>query len=90
MKRFRQVRSLAPLAASLVLAAGAAAQGVGALDGIWLGTLHAGEASLRVQLHLDQGGTKCAFDSVDQTTFGIPCGNVVLKGEDVSFNVPAV
>jgi CubicO group peptidase (beta-lactamase class C family) len=75
---------------SLVLAAGAAAQGVGALDGIWLGTLHAGEASLRVQLHLDQGGTKCAFDSVDQTTFGIPCGNVVLKGEDVSFNVPAV
>jgi CubicO group peptidase (beta-lactamase class C family) len=60
------------------------------VDGIWLGTLQAGATTLRVQLHLEKNGTACVFDSVDQKAFGIPCGNVVAKGEDVSFEVPAV
>jgi hypothetical protein len=39
------------------------------VDGIWLGTLEAGGASLRIQAHIksDQGGKEyCSLDSLDQ------------------------
>lgn len=63
-----------------------------AVDGIWLGTISAGGQDLRVQLHLKKGaagGKDCVFDSVDQKAFGIPCGNVQVNGDAVSFDVPA-
>ncbi len=64
-----------------------------AVDGYWLGTLQAGAQSLRVQLSVksDRTGQEfCAFDSVDQGAFGLPCANIVFSGTDFSFDIPAV
>lgn len=58
------------------------------INGIWLGSIHAGPQTLRIQVHL--GAQVCALDSIDQKAFGIPCGNVAVKGNAVSFDVPAV
>jgi CubicO group peptidase (beta-lactamase class C family) len=63
------------------------------LDGIWLGTLHAGGASLRLQLHIKSdamGQEYGSLDSLDQGSMGIECGNVVFRSGNVSFDVPAV
>ncbi len=62
-----------------------------ALDGIWLGTLHAGAASLRMQLHLqqDDGKWTCALDSLDQDAMGIPC-TVTSAAGPIVIEVPAV
>ena len=63
------------------------------VDGIWLGTLQAGDKSLRTQVHLKsdaQGKEYCTFDSLDQHAMGIECSNVVLSGDDFSFDLPAV
>ena len=63
------------------------------VDGIWLGTLVAGGASLRTQVHLKsdaEGKEYCAFDSLDQHAMGIECDNVVLSGDDFSFDLPPV
>lgn len=62
-----------------------------AVSGIWLGTLHAGAQTLRVQVHLQAdaaGGVTCAVDSIDQHAFGIPCSNVLVNGALLSFDVP--
>lgn len=67
-----------------------AAASASAASGIWLGTLNAGGTPLRIQLRLKSGGQDCALDSLDQKAFGIPCGNVQLSGEDLTFDVPAV
>ncbi|MGC2163287.1 MAG: serine hydrolase domain-containing protein, partial [Silvibacterium sp.] len=64
-----------------------------AVNGVWLGTLYAGPQTLRIQLHLQAsvaGAQNCALDSIDQKAFGIPCSNVVVNGDAVSFDVPAV
>lgn len=65
---------------------------VSKLDGVWLGALHAGPQTLRIQLHLKAGAgaQSCALDSIDQKAFGIPCGNLQVNGDAVSFDVPAV
>ena len=63
------------------------------VDGIWLGTLQVGTVSLRTQIHLksdDKGKEYCAFDSLDQRAMGIDCSNVLLSGEDFSFDVLVV
>jgi serine-type D-Ala-D-Ala carboxypeptidase/endopeptidase len=62
------------------------------VDGIWLGALHAGPQTLRIQLRLKAGAgaQSCALDSIDQKAFEIPCGNVQVNGDAVSFDVPAV
>ena len=61
------------------------------LDGAWLGQLHAGPQKLWVQVNLKAGAAKsCTLDSIDQKAFGIPCGNVRMNGNAVSFDVPAV
>jgi serine-type D-Ala-D-Ala carboxypeptidase/endopeptidase len=63
------------------------------VDGIWLGTLKVGDASLRTQIHLKtdaQSKEYCSFDSLDQHAMGIECSNVVLSGDDFSFDLPAV
>lgn len=64
-----------------------------AVDGFWLGTLHAGAHSLRIQLSVksDRAGREyCTLDSLDQGTFGLPCANVAFSGADFSFDVPVV
>jgi D-alanyl-D-alanine-carboxypeptidase/D-alanyl-D-alanine-endopeptidase len=63
------------------------------INGVWLGTLDAGSVKLEVQLRVQpgpQGAPACAFDSIDQKAFGIPCNNVQVNGDAVSFDVPAV
>lgn len=63
------------------------------LDGVWLGELHAGPQTLRIQLRLKAGAAgaqSCMLDSIDQKAFGIPCSNLTVKGNAVSFDVPAV
>lgn len=61
------------------------------VNGIWLGTLHAGPQTLRIQVHLQTGPPQsCTLDSIDQKAFGIPCTNVTINGNAVSFDVPAV
>lgn len=64
-----------------------------AIAGVWLGSLHAGAQTLRIQLHLKvvgKGALTCALDSIDQKAFDIPCGNVLVNGSGVSFDVPTV
>ena len=63
------------------------------VDGIWLGSLQAGGATLRLQVHVknDSAGQEyCTVDSLDQGSMGIGCGNAALSGDDFSFDVPAV
>jgi serine-type D-Ala-D-Ala carboxypeptidase/endopeptidase len=51
-------------------------------DGIWLGTLQTGGASLRIQLHLkgDAAGKEyCSLDSLDQGSMGIGCSKVSYR-----------
>jgi D-alanyl-D-alanine-carboxypeptidase/D-alanyl-D-alanine-endopeptidase len=63
------------------------------VDGIWLGTLQAGGASLRIQLHLksDAAGNEYGtLDSLDQGAMAIDCSKVSFSGDEFSFEVPAV
>jgi len=62
-----------------------------ALDGIWLGTLHTGGPSLRLQFHLhrDAGKWNCSLDSLDQNALAIPC-TVVSATNPITIDVPAV
>jgi CubicO group peptidase (beta-lactamase class C family) len=63
------------------------------VDGIWLGTLEAGGAKLRIQVHVksDRAGKEyCSLDSLDQGAAGLPCDNVQFKGNHFSFEVPSV
>jgi CubicO group peptidase (beta-lactamase class C family) len=62
------------------------------VDGIWLGTLDAGGAKLRLQLQVksDRAGKEyCSFDSLDQAAMEIPCDNVLFKGDKFSFEITA-
>jgi CubicO group peptidase (beta-lactamase class C family) len=62
------------------------------VDGIWLGTLDAGGAKLRIQVQLksDRAGKEhCSMDSLDQGATGIPCDNVQFQGSHFSFEIPA-
>jgi CubicO group peptidase (beta-lactamase class C family) len=71
----------------------AAAEKPSRVDGIWLGTLEAGGAKLRIQVQAksDRAGKEyCSFDSLDQSVMGLPCDNVQLNGDRFSFDVPAV
>ncbi|HTX75747.1 MAG TPA: serine hydrolase [Terracidiphilus sp.] len=64
-----------------------------AVDGIWLGELHAGGATLRVQLHVGSdkdGRESCTLDSLDQHAMGLECANVQFNSDDFSFEVPIV
>ena len=64
-----------------------------AVDGIWLGTLTAGSASLRIQLHVKSdaaGHEACTLDSLDQGAMGLGCAKVVFAKADFSFEVPDV
>jgi len=63
------------------------------VDGIWLGTLEAGGAKLRIQVQVksDRAGKEyCSLDSLDQSAMGLPCETVQLSGNHFSFEVPVV
>jgi len=63
------------------------------IDGIWLGALQAGSASLRIQLHIKSDNTGqefCSLDSLDQHAMGLECAKAVFSGDDFSFDVPPV
>ena len=71
----------------------ALAQMTSRVDGIWLGTLQAGGAKLRVQIHLKSdaaGKESCTLDSLDQGAMGLPCDKVRFEGNRFSFEVPVV
>jgi CubicO group peptidase (beta-lactamase class C family) len=63
---------------------------VSKLDGVWLGELHTGAKTLWIQVRIQTTGPvqKCLWDSIDQKAFGIPCRNLVVNGNAVSFDVP--
>jgi serine-type D-Ala-D-Ala carboxypeptidase/endopeptidase len=64
-----------------------------AVTGIWLGELHAGGASLRVQIQVrsdSAGKLTCVLDSLDQEAMGLPCEHVELNAGDFAFEVPSV
>lgn len=64
------------------------------VDGIWLGTLQIpSSAALRIQFHVKSDGAGneyCTLDSLVQDAGGFPCANVLFKGTNFSFDVPAV
>ena len=70
-----------------------AAEKPSAVDGIWLGELSVGGATLRVQVQVksDHAGKEyCSLDSLDQNAMGLECANVSFSADDFSFEVPAV
>jgi CubicO group peptidase (beta-lactamase class C family) len=63
------------------------------VDGIWLGTLQAGGASLRIQVHVksdNSGKEYCSLDSLDQHAMGLDCAAVTFSSDDFGFDVPVV
>jgi CubicO group peptidase (beta-lactamase class C family) len=63
------------------------------VDGIWLGTLPAGNAPVRIQLIVKSdptGRISCTMDSPDQRVMGMRCAHVLLSGDSFSFDIPVV
>jgi CubicO group peptidase (beta-lactamase class C family) len=63
------------------------------IDGVWLGTLKAGEDTLRVQFTIrsDRNGKEyCIADSPDQSAWGIECGEVSWSPPELAIEVPAI
>jgi hypothetical protein len=63
------------------------------IAGDWRGTLKAGEAELRLVLHITEGGDgslKATLDSIDQNAMGIPVTTVTFKDSKLSLDVEAV
>lgn len=60
--------------------------------GIWEGKLDVG-ISLRIVFHIDQqadGSFKGTMDSPDQNVKGIPCSNVIAKGDSLTIEVKTI
>jgi len=60
-------------------------------SGVWQGTLHMGQADLRVVIKVtkDASGYKATTYSIDQEAQPVPAGSVTVQGETVRFTVPA-
>jgi hypothetical protein len=61
--------------------------------GDWHGTLKAGGAELRLNLHIsggDKGGLTATIDSVDQGTNGIPVTSTTLDGSTLKLKVDSI
>jgi serine-type D-Ala-D-Ala carboxypeptidase/endopeptidase len=87
------VRALVFLSLLSPLSVAAAQTSSSPADGVWLGTLHAGAQTLRLQVHLrvgPAGAGGCTLDSLDQGAPGIPCNNVQFSEHLLSFDVPNV
>ena len=83
----------APDKPSLQAAAQEAPKTVEGLEGTWVGTLQAGDASLHLVLHISRGagGTlKASLDSLDQGVYGIEASYVRQSPTGFSFDVASV
>jgi len=63
------------------------------VDGVWLGTLEAGGAKLRLQVQVKSdlaGREYCSADSLDQGAMGLACENVRFEANRFSFEIPSV
>jgi serine-type D-Ala-D-Ala carboxypeptidase/endopeptidase len=87
------MRLVTGIAVLVLCTAAESAWSQSALDGFWLGTLKAGEATLRIQVTVksgEDGKWQCVLDSLDQGAYGIPCSNIAYADPDLSFDVPQV
>ena len=67
--------------------------GAKSIAGDWRGTLKAGEAELRLVLHITEvsdGSLKATLDSIDQNANGIPVTTITLKDSKLSLDVETV
>jgi CubicO group peptidase (beta-lactamase class C family) len=85
-----RLRSTAAALLCLLASTAAIAQQTASPNGVWLGSLHAGAVTLRVQVHLQLDPVACTLDSVDQGAFGIPCTNLTQTSSTVAFDIPAI
>jgi CubicO group peptidase (beta-lactamase class C family) len=64
------------------------------VDGIWLGVVPvAANASTRIQVVVKSDSTGrefCTMDALDEYTTDLQCANVAFKGNNFSFDVPAI
>jgi hypothetical protein len=75
---------------SLFASVGVHAQTV---EGDWLGTLKAGPAELRLELHIakdEKGALKGTVDSIDQNAMGLPISSISLKESTLQFEIQVV
>jgi D-alanyl-D-alanine-carboxypeptidase/D-alanyl-D-alanine-endopeptidase len=89
----RTAALLVLLAGSLTAMFGARQQAAPGIAGTWHGTLRAGGAALRLELHVTRaagGALAATLDSLDQGVTGLRCTAVTLAGQRFSFQVPAV
>jgi hypothetical protein len=84
----RRIAMLASLAATVVAPNLAFTQSASNFAGDYAGMM----GPLRVELHLTAAshGLTCAVDSPDQNMMGVPCAEVHVNGQSLSFTVPAV
>ena len=85
----RRIAALALLAATAVVTNLAFAQATANFPGEYAGML----GPLRVKLHLTaahDGTLTCTVDSPDQNMVGVPCADVHVNGQSLSFTVPTV
>jgi D-alanyl-D-alanine-carboxypeptidase/D-alanyl-D-alanine-endopeptidase len=64
-----------------------------AIIGDWTGALRPPAQTLHLALHVTAdaaGNLGVALDSLDQKAMGLPGSNVILKGNDFSFDIPSV
>src|SRR6185312_6350405 len=59
-------------------------------SGTWQGTLHTGQADLRLVIKVtkDSSGYKATTYSIDQGARPVPAGPITIQGENVKFTVP--
>jgi hypothetical protein len=84
----QQTRALWPSLLAAVAWAQAPAQWK--FEGLWLGTLEAGQVKLRVVLKVQKAGDGWAatLDSVDQGAKDLPVDSVAVDGDTVKFEMP--
>ena len=94
MRRARatQVGLVAALSWAAVAIVGARQAPQPGISGEWHGTLRAGGAALRLQLHVTPvaGKLTATLDSLDQGITGLKCSRVLLSGREFRFTVAAV
>jgi hypothetical protein len=63
------------------------------IDGDWQGTLKAGDAELRLVLHItkgEKGELKATLDSLDQNALGMPISSITLSNSTLKFEMPDI
>jgi len=91
-RQFLRCFLVAPLFLALALSSSAQAP-LPPIDGIYAGTLQAGEAQLHLVLHLtknSQGELHATLDSLDQAVYAIEATSVSFRGTSLKFEVASV